>query len=416
MTTTPKNNQSSSKLAIVNIVLVVNALCWYLYFFSFLKTNSGFTGNNLVIIIGFNILAVAISAVISSKIIEISKKRLKFLFYWMGIGALLSPLVLTIGNLSFINVIIFASALGAYFGFGCPVLMGYYSATTKGANRAKISGLTIFFTYICFIILTLFFNAVIGIAIMLTAWKIIGLLAIVFLKPDEVAIKQEDIISYPEVLKKRIVLLYFIPWLMFSIVNNFAFPVLYVGFGVDLVNAITLVENILVGFFALLFGFLADRLGRRRLVFFGFVMLGLGYAILGLLPTYNRGLYFYTFADSIAWSIFSPLFLLTIWGDIAGKKDGGKYFVIGFLPYMLSSFLQVLFSSYVMEFITVNDLASVFSFASFFLFLAAVPLFLVPDSISESERKNNVLKDYSAKAQKMVEDFNKRLEKEKQKG
>ena len=389
------------RIPVVNIILVVNALCWYLHLFSFLKNNSVFVGTDLVLIVGFNLLAVSLSAILSSKLIQKVKNRLKFLMYWMIIGAFLSPLYILIGNNSFLCVAFLGCIFGIYFGIGSPVLMGYYSGSTEDTHRGKISGLTIFLTFTCIIAFGLADLSALQLAIIMTAWKLCGVFAVVLLKPPDFEFSEKEPVSYKSVLTSRPMLLYFIPWLMFSIVNNFAFPVLYVIFPIGLVNLVSMVELLLAGVLAIVFGSLADRLGRKRLIFFGFVMLGLGYAILSLLPDYNSGLYFYTVADSIAWGIFSPLFLLTIWGDMAEKKNCEKFFAIGFLPYILSNFLQVVFGHYVANSIT--NFTVVFSFASFFLFITVVPLYLAPETMSEEERKDKELQRYISKAKRMTE-------------
>ena len=402
-----------SKNAVVNILLVTNALSWYLWFFSFLKNNLNFVddvfvmfsggnlfsisaANVLVLIVGVNLLSVSLAAFLSTKFQKI-ENRLRFIVYWMAIGVLLSPAILFVGSGSFCCVVLISCIMGVYFGFGFPVLMGYYTANTVGVNRAKISGLAVFFTFLCFALLSLLFHNVVLVALVLVLWKLCGLIAILLLKPSEKTTVTEEPVSYRTVLKTRSVLLYFVPWLIFSIVNNFAFPVLYTVFDKSFIDFFTMLEGVLVGIFAILFGFLADYMGRKRLLFFGFTMLGLGYAILGLFPSYTRGLLFYTVADSIAWGIFMTLFLLTVWGDLADEKSGEKFFVIGFLPYLFSNFLQVLFGHYIATVVT--DLTAVFAFAGFFLFITVVPLYMAHEPLSEKLLKDNDLKRYSFQIQ-----------------
>ncbi|MDR2699928.1 MAG: MFS transporter [Nitrososphaerota archaeon] len=415
----PKND-------VVNIILIVNALVWYLCFFSFLKNNLGFTGNNLVVIFGINLLATVLSAIMSTKIIQKIENRSKFIVYWIAAGMLISLLpFLTdssfLSDLTFIipNVVgpslprlfiptgvslylasFISGTVGLYCGFGFPVLAGHYSATTKSTNRAKISGLIIFFTSISFIPVILFAQNPASTAIVLTIWKLVGLLAILLLKPSEVKINKEEPVSYKSILKTRSIILYLIPWLMFSIVNNFALPTLNIGFDNELIITMTILENFLAGLFAVLFGVAADYFGRKRLLFLGFTMLGLGYATLGLFPSSMNGLFFYTLVDGIAWGTFTTLFLLTIWGDIADKRDSEKFFLIGFLPYMFSTFLQVLFGQFIAD--SAINLTSIFFFISLFLFIAVTPLYLAPETLSEKDKRDSDLQIYLDKAQKKL--------------
>jgi len=392
----------------VNILLVVNALVWYMFFFSSLKNSVGYTGDTLVILVGSNLLIISFFAVLSSVLIQKIKNRLSFLIYWMAMGVLLSPTLLLVNYSSFLGVIVISGIIGAYFGLGFPVLMGYYSATVGRTNRAKVSGLTIFFIFISFTLLVLFVRGEVFTTITLLVWKLCGLGAILFLKPDNKAeVNDKENISYVEVLKKREVMLYFVPWLIFSIVNNFAFPVLHTVFESDFILFVTLAESVLAGVLAIFFGFLADRVGRRRLLVVGFTLLGLGYAILGLFPEFNRGLLFYTIVDGAAWGIFATLFLLTLWGDIADKhgRGGEKFFVIGFIPYLFSNFLQIVFDQYVVS--PAINLVTVFSFACFFLFLTFIPLYLATETMPPKDPNDDLLK-YIERAQKKVDESKKK--------
>jgi MFS family permease len=395
------------KSAVFNIILVVTTLCWYLCFFSFLKNNSGFTDVNyfnnincLVIIFGINLVSTIVFAVLGTKIIQKIEKRLKFIICWLIVGVLLSSLTVFIGNSSFFYVVLISSIVGAYFGFGFPIVLGYYSNSVKNVYRARISGLIIFFFFFCFICTSVLARSTLSLTVALILWKLCGLFAIWFLKPsdEEVNKVEEEKVSYKNVICSRQVLFYFIPWLMFSLVNNFALPVLYTAFDASIVDFMTQFEVVIAGISAIFFGFFADRFGRKRLLFFGFVLLGLGYALLGLFPTYARGFLFYTIADGISWGIFITLFLLTLWGDIAGKRDAEKFFVIGFLPYLLSNFLQVLFGRYIASSLAVDGLSAVFSFACFFLFITAIPLYLAPETLPERDKQMIDLRKYYEKA------------------
>ncbi|MDR0460725.1 MAG: hypothetical protein LBH62_04725 [Nitrososphaerota archaeon] len=346
------------------------------------------------------------------------KNRFKFIVYWIVVGILLSPITLLIGNVSFFSTILLASILGFYGGFGFSVVMGYYSSTTQKINRAKISGLSVFFVTIFFVIMTLGQEYVLSpmvssgtmfAMISVTICKLVSLIAILLLKPIESSVSNEETISYKAVLKTREVLLYFLLWLMFSVVNNFVNPVLYDSFGnTQFFAQMTMVETVLSGILAILFGFLADRVGRKRLLFIGFVLLGLGYALLGLLSAYPMSLPFYTILDALAWSIFSPIFLLTIWGDIADKRGGEKFYVIGVLPYLLSNFLQIILGQY--SLISMIDLTTIFTFVCIFLFIAVIPLFLAPETLPVQDVRELDLRKYYEKVKEKAKKDAKNLQ------
>jgi MFS family permease len=406
----------NARIAAINIILVVNALVWYLCIFSFLKDNStqnGLSGDSLVAIVGINLLVLVLSAFFSTQLIQKIESRLKFLIYWMAAGVFLSPLPLLINGASFSEVSIISAVIGLYFGLGMPILMGYYGATTETVNRGRVSGLAILFNGASFVLLSMLCNEnPVLTALILSIWKLSGLLAILLLKPEEAKINKKEKVSYKKIVRTSSIMLYFVPWLMFSLVNNFAFPILYNNFTSEYVTLSTTVESVLAGLFAVFFGFFADTIGRKRLLLFGFALLGLGYATLGIFPDDPAGWWFYTCADGVAWGGFTTLFLLTLWGDLADKRDSEKFYVIGFLPYLISNFLQVSIGQYVTS--SVTNLMAVFSFASFFLFAAVLPLYLAPETLPEKAMKDRNLKSYLEKAQKLAEkEANKSHRKEK---
>jgi hypothetical protein len=93
------------------------------------------------------------------------------------------------------------------------------------------------------------------------------------------------------------------------------------------------------------------------------------------------------------------LFILTIWGDLAQQKSGEKYYFIGILPYLLSNLTRLFFGTYISSNVIEG---TVFSFASFFLFVAILPLIYAPETISEKILKNLDLNNYVNKALEVV--------------
>jgi hypothetical protein len=426
----PKND-------VVNVVLLVNAIVWYLCFFSFLKNGSGVTGNGLVIIFGINLLATCFAAILSVRVIKKVGSRLKFITYWIVIGALLSLLPLLVSSsffdltlisnvigpgpgapiseplpVSFFTFALISGAVGLYCGFGAPVLLGYYSATTKSIHKKKISGLIILSTCLSFIPVILLSKGSVSTVVVLAIWKLCGLFVLILLKPSEAAFNKEENVSYKSILKTREIILYLIPWLMFSLVNHFAISALNIGFGSDVVAPITMIENLIAGIAAVIFGFAADYFGRKRLLFLGFTMMGFGYVTLSLFSTSLLGLYFYTLVDGIAWGIFTSLFILTIWSDIAGERNAEKFFIIGFLPYLFSTFMQIIFGQFIAD--SVTDLRTVFFIISLFIFIAVTPLYLAPETLSEKEKRDSELKSYLAQAQKKAEKEKSKRQQKKQ--
>jgi MFS family permease len=174
------------------------------------------------------------------------------------------------------------------------------------------------------------------------------------------------------------------------------------GVNIPSIEYLVSIENLITAVFGFIGGFLVDFIGRKRMSIIGFVMLGLGYALLGILSQNSLSWYFYIFVDGIAWGIFFVIFVITIWADISNGLPSEKYYAVGVLPFFISYFLRL----------TVGfDLSSaipkeaIFSFVAFFLFLAVLPLVYAPETLPEKTMKDRELKSYAEKAQKIKEKY-----------
>jgi len=76
-----------------------------------------------------------------------------------------------------------------------------------------------------------------------------------------------------------------------------------------------------------------------------------------------------------------------------------KYYLIGVLPFLISSYIQILFTPYA----ELIDVSAAFSLASFFLFLAVLPLLYAPETLPERKIKLRQLRKYVEKAKKVKE-------------
>lgn len=395
-----KNIGITPKTAIVNVVLVASAFLWYFYAFDVLKE---IITTDSLLIWGVNLVGIAFAAIFGAKLMDRFKRRFPFLLSWMVAGVILSfaPLILDLSGTPGIPVL--SAIFGVYFGLGIPACLGYFSASTTPENRARVGG----FIFLC-IGLGIFLLSTIGSGdmainvLVLSSLRAVALLIMLFVNIDEKPMERSGKMSYASILANRSFLFYFIPWCMFSLVNYLAVPVISKFFGTEFARSSTIIESILIGVFAVVGGFVADFLGRKRLAIVGFALLGLGYAILGVYPKDLNGWYFYTFVDGIAWGAFYTIFLITLWGDLAQGRSSEKYYAIGGLPYLFSNFMRLWLGSYVADAVTSS---AVFSFASIFLFLAVLPLVYAPETLPEKTIKDRELKQYIDKAKKTSEKY-----------
>lgn len=393
------------KIATANGIMVANAFVWYLVAFNGLKSllsQQNVAESTSLFIFGVNVVSIAVAGLLATLFVGKIKNRKLFLYLWLAGGIALSVVPLALNWTSVTDITIIAALFGGYFGLGMPATMGYHSGLTRVEDRAKIGGLTFLIIALTFVITSLFaLDSFFIVCLLLAATRILGFVFFHVVYRKEEPAKDGGKVKYSSILANRSFILYFIPWGMFTLINFTTLPIQQSLFPPEIEYGIFVaIENAITAIVAVISGLIADKFGRKRLIIVGFVMLGIGYAFIGL--TYPSNLLFgsmvYAITDGAAWGIFYVLFLFTIWGDLAQARNSDKFFFLGALPYVSAYFLQILFTPYLVKI----DVSTIFSFASVFLFIAVLPLIYAPETLPEKVLKDRDLKTYLEKAQKIA--------------
>jgi MFS family permease len=200
-------------------------------------------------------------------------------------------------------------------------------------------------------------------------------------------------VSFFKIVSNRQLYLYFIAWLMFSLVN---------GFGGIFLNHIDenliKVEPIAAAFSAVIAGFVSDWVGRRRVLIFGFVSLGLAYATIGIFTPGFILTTLFLIVDGIAIGSLWVLFTLVIWGEVA-RNGIEKHYAIGEAPFFLTQIVAVLTNTYLVGSPVMTT--SIFSLAAFFLFIAVIPLLYARETLPQRKIEERQLKIYTEEALKI---------------
>lgn len=238
--------------AFTGMVLVAGAFIWYLYgarLLSEISLNSGFSGTQTTVVWGMNILGTAAASVFGFFISNNVEKRVTFLRYWLlvGIPLSLTPAVVDVTGLR--NLILFFTFVGVYFGLGMPISLAYFASVTRQTNRSRLGGMTFLAIFAGVFLLGMMGITNIAMnALVLATCKIAGLMIILVFKPVEKAIVRGDSASYGYVLTNRAFILYFVPWIMFSIANYISLPIVSHIFP-SLFEYSMMIENLLAGAF-----------------------------------------------------------------------------------------------------------------------------------------------------------------------
>jgi MFS family permease len=395
----------STNNTLFSTILVVNSFVWLFCISVILReivNIADFSGHEVFMIWSVNFYGAVISIVVGAFLAG-KFNRQHFLLVWLLFGIISSIAPLSIDTTMINNVLVVSALFSVSLGLGLPACMAMFADCTVVENRARVSGmmLLLIMTLGAFAANLINENIMIG-SIVLAFWRGLALVSFFFANPDENYMKKRASISFTYILRERSFALYIIPWTMFSLVNHLSASISANIHTEEFTYLLVIIGNVLAGGFAIVGGFLSDIIGRKRITTLGFIMLGLGYAVLGVYPLSIFFWYFYAVVDGIAWGIFYVIFIPTIWGDLAHGKPSEKYYALGSLPYLLSNFLRLTAGPFIAS--TISPYA-IFSFASFFLFLAVVPLMFAPETLPEKKIKERELKKYVEKAKKVREKY-----------
>jgi MFS family permease len=387
-----------------SFIVVFNSLVWYILVsvvFNNAVNSLSLPINETLAIFTLHYAGVACSAVIGAAFF--SRARKTHLATWIATGALTTALLATIAHNSTPVNMGLSLLLGVSIGAGLPSSLAYFADSTFVENRGTYGGIT--YAAVGFTALAIGFpinainNAVLSFAI-LAIWRACGLGAFILSSRGMEDLQERKHVAYGSILRRRDVVLYLIPWIMFSLVNFAEAPMLKGVLG-DFYDFAGLVEVALSGIFVLLGGFFADLTGRKRVVITGFIVLGIEYAMLSLLSGIPISWYAYTVLDSFAWGMFASVFFMTLWGDLAENNQKDKYYALGGLPYLFAGLLPMV----IKPFVNANQAGTAFSLASFFLFLAVLPLMYAPETLPEKRIRERELKEYLEKAKRTKEKY-----------
>lgn len=385
-------------------IIVVNSISWYTLTYALFGASIAslhLPSTETFIIFILHYLGIATSTIFGAKFFP--RARSVSLLLWIIAGAVMSGLLATMpGNSTTINALV-SLLLGFSIGVGLPSCLAYFADVTTVENRGVHGGVTWSAVGFGILLLAVLISPMDSMFAFLTLaiWRGLGLIFFLLAKKKEIKQKPSPAPaspSYASILRRTDVILYLIPWIMFCLVNFVEAPMLENLFG-DFYTFIGFIGYALTGVFALIGGLLADIVGRKRVVMMGFIVLGIEYAVLSLFYGMPFSWYLYTAFDGIAWGMFAAVFFMTLWGDLAGVSEKEKYYVLGGLSFVLSGFLPILVRPY----IDLIPRTAAFSLASFFLFLAVLPLVYAPETLPEKEIKEREFKGYIEKAKKVKE-------------
>jgi hypothetical protein len=278
--------------------------------------------------------------------------------------------------------------LTTIFAFGLLGFFNFFKNVTTTINRGRVAGITAFivlptvfllelipqnsFNNLYFLLLTFFLNA--------------GSLICAIFKNNRNSLEAKS--SSPEKLEKRVIFLYSIPWILFSIANVTLAQ--NISSNVVLNSSSTLhifligLQAIGVNVGALLAGFLSDFYGRKFTLILSLTLYGISAVIQGVFNNVVLSVGYFT--SGISWGLLFVLYSLVIFGDLSNKHNSSKIYAIGLLTYFSATTISLIYQVN-MPIITMASLLT-----CFVVFLSVIPVFLAPELISTDLEKMKMKK------------------------
>jgi len=275
--------------------------------------------------------------------------------------------------------LIFIFSIAPLFSVELLIFFNYFQQITVSTERARIAEVVALAVLPCIFILSLVppSNVNAPYFILFIAMLSLGLFLLVFFKT-----KVNNVESKKEVqnyFEKKVVFLYLVPWLLFSIINvtlaknnsTLIFEQTSASFYVFL----SVLQVIGVCFGAIIAGFVADFFGRRITLAVTLSLYGTSSALGGIFtnPQVFSAVFF---INGMSWGILFVMYIFVVWGDLANKDNCAKMYSLGLITYFLSLGIGVFIPQAFLPIGTSSLLTCLIAFLSIF------PIFMVPEIAS----------------------------------
>jgi MFS family permease len=386
------------------IFLFSSSFAWFFVFYYYFDEliSPGSVGSfwfnaGTVVFLVFTVVSAFLGSFIAGKI-----NRRKLLFSWLIFGVLATIPILFFRGGEFL--IIWGMMAGLSFGLGFPSCQAFLADSTAPEERGRVAGFGILVTFVL-VVFSFLLKSVLGlesagILLLTIGIKSIGFLSFILDPIDRV---KNEAKPWRAILGYRDFNLYLLPYVLFNVAAGLV-SLLWQGLPSNPdYDAVTRTGTILryVGLcvFAIIAGWAADRIGRKKPIMLGFVMLGAAYAIVGLLTTPET--YFINLLLSgFAWGIIMVVYLV-VPGDLSFAGSAERFYTVGWvLPLIL--YIGVEGTG---KLIGIAPRIDVFStILDIVLFASVLPLLSAVETLSESKLRERRFREYTEKVGKVVQE------------
>ncbi len=398
-----ENLKISKRKFLALVFLFLGSLGWFFSFYNrfndifsfFIKSEFWLNIGNILFL--FSIICSSLIGRMLTKKID----RKNILFWSTFLGVLSSILIVFLHDL--LLAFVCSILIGASFGFIMPSVQAYFIQSTIPEERGRISGFIVLSIFIFSLISQVIFSFLgdsdsIGILSVTIILRLSGLLPFLF---DSIESKFFEQKSWSEILKNKDFGIYLLAYVLFNVCSGLVSFIWYnIPDTADYI-AVNISSTILryagIAIIAIVTGFLADRVGRKKPVIIGVVLLGIAYALVGLELT-PQTYFFQMILSGLAWGILIVTYNV-IPGDLASSGSEERFYTLGLLiPFILYTGINGAGRFLILD--TPLDLFS--TFLSIVLFLSVIPLLYAKETLSESKIEMAKIKGHIKRVHKVI--------------
>lgn len=346
------------------------------------------------------LLASIVASAFMGSAIAGKTNRRKLLLLWSVAGIVVTVPMLFFQGEEFL--VIWGVVAGLSFGVGFPSCQAFLSESPAPEKRGRAAGLAILVTFVLVafssILKPILDLGPIGIFFLLFGIRAIGFLSFTLDPVNRVDTRPKP---WRTVVGYRDFSLYSLAFVLFMVAAGLVSLLWAVSPDFDAAyRTATLVRLLGLCVFAMTAGLVADRIGRKKLIIFGLMILGAAYAMIGLQTTSDVFLVTYVLSG-FAWGIIMVVYLV-VPGDLAFAGSAERFYTVGWV-FPLILYVGVEAIGGLFDFSTVD--ISVFAYVlSIILFAAILPLWSAVETLSESKMRERKLKEHAEKVSKLVEE------------
>lgn len=385
-------------------ILFSSSFAWFFVFFYYIDelispgSVGSFWFNAGTVIFLVSIVA---SAIIGSAIAaKVNRRKLLLLWLISGVVATI-PILFFRGDQFFV---IWGIMAGLSFGVGFPSCQAFLADSTSPEERGRVAGFVILITFVL-VVFSFLLKSVLGLESTGILLLTIGIKSIGFLsfRLDPIDRAKNEAKPWRAILGYRDFNLYSLAFVLFMVAAGLV-SLLWQGLPpTPEYDAVTRTATILrymgLCVFGIIAGLMADRIGRKKPIILGLVMLGAAYAIVGLLTTPET--YFVNMLLSgFAWGIIMVVYLV-VPGDLSFAGSAERFYTVGWvLPLVL--YIGVEGTGKLIGFAPRIDIFS--AILSVVLFASVLPLLSAVETLSESKLREKRFREYAEKVGKVVQE------------